>query len=214
MKSRSIIVTALVFGAVSSVVWADDCPLADLKAKAKGTTALGNWEVATFNGRKDLPYLTDKKMLEAPGGGGVNIDAANVNIRSSGLQNNESLDTMLAAVVFTVKVAGNYAVGGRLKDLWCDNDKSSKNTIQWAVLRGNADGKKFKSITGGETGDGDSVDLAEIEKLKSIPMAAGEKLVITLFKPGYWGASGGNLNALTIDKVAATPESVKAEEKK
>lgn len=213
MRLRSIVV--LVLGAMSTIVRADTWPLADLKAKAKGATALGDWSVAAFSGRNDFPFLNDKKDLEeieegrwalpARGAGEVRIDATNLNIRSAGMQNNEELDKWLVAVVFTAKEAGIYAVTGKLTGLWCDSDKNSKTTLKWAVLRGKADGKKFKSITSGEAGDGDNVDLASAETLKSIPMEAGETLVMTLFKPGHWGAAGGNFNSVNIDKSASAP---------
>ena len=226
MRLRSVVAVGLVLGSLAAFARADTWPLAELKTKAKGTTALGNWSLAAFAGRNDFPFLADRKELEevesgrwalpARGAGEIKIDDTNLNVRSAGMQNNEENDKWLAAVVFTAKEAASYAVTGKVTGIWCDSDKAPKNAMKWAVLRGKADGKKFKAVAGGECGDGDSLDLASAEKLKSIPMEAGETLVITLFRPGHWGAAGGNLTGLNIDKAAATPaaEPAKTEEKK
>ncbi len=219
MRFAKLVTTCLVLAATVSMARADAWPLADLKASGKGSTALGDWSLAAFGGRNDFPYLVDRKDLEMvePGrfvlperaAGEVRINDKGLNVRSAGMQNKEAIDTLLSALVFASKEAGTYAFSGRLTNLWCDNNKASKDTLKWAVLIGKADGKKFKVVVTGMTGNGENVDLAEQASLKAVSLAQGETLVFTLFKPGSWGAAGGDITAVNVDKATATTEPAK-----
>ena len=219
MRIGLIVIVAMFLGAMSSFSHADTWPLADLEKTGKGKTDLGDWAVVAFAGRDDFPYLSERTELEEAesgrwtlpnrGAGEVKINATSVNIRSAGRQNKPEIDKWLAAVVIAPKPAGNYAVTGTMTGLWCDSDPNTKNSLKWAVLRGKADGKKFKVIASGEAGQGDTIDLASQEKLKSIVLEQGETIVVTLFRPGHWGAAGGDITALNVDKATATPEPTK-----
>jgi len=213
MKLATIATALCLLGATSTLFSADEWPLTKLKEAGTGDSPLGAWSLAAFGGRDD-GYLVDRADLKNGGGGQwalpnpeagkVSIDGENLNIRSIGMRNDASIDSLLAALVIAPKKAGNYALSGKMSELWCDND-DGKDSLTWAVYRGLADGKKFKLVVTGATGKGETVDLGASEELKGVALAADETMVLTLFKKGHWGAGGGNLTGISIDKVAAKP---------
>ncbi len=205
-------IAMVVSGWMATAASADAVPLKEMKAKAKGTTPLGDWSLMAYSGRNDFPFLSNAKELEeveagrwvlpVRGAGEVSINDKAINVRSAGMINNDEQDKWLAAVVFAPKEVGDYTVSGKLTGLWCDLDHTGKENLKWAVLLSKSDGKKFKAIASGMAGEGDSVDLSTFEKLKSVKLEAGESLVITVFRPAHWGAAGGNITDLAVEKAS------------
>ncbi len=209
MRPSLMVFAVMMMGVMAADLRADTWPLADMKKTAKGTTELGEWSLVVFGGRDDFPCLVDRKELEEvePGrwvlpertAGELAVSADNVNVRSAGRQNTAA-DKWMSARVFAPKKGGAYAVSGKMTNLWCDLDQNAKNTLKWAVLRGKADGRKFKVIATGEAGQGDTVDLSAQEAMKKVALEDGETIVITLFRPDFWGAAGGDITAVKIEK--------------
>lgn len=217
MKAKMFVVTFVIaLLGLTSLLMAEDWPLAKLKEKGVAATEMGEWSLAGYAGRGDFPFLTDRRKLDDVeegqwvlpnhAAGFLKISEKTIYVRSQGMINNEDQDKWLGAVVFTAKEAGHLAVSGKITRIWSDANPDAKNNVKWAVLRANDKGTKFRVIASGVAGKDDEINLAEVEKLKAVKVDAGESLIVTLFRPEHWGASGGEIEGLAVTKTEAPKE--------
>lgn len=193
---------------------AEPWPLTELGANASGTTSLGTWSLAAVGPRSAFPGLTETNALRGAGGDrwelpasaagflAVNAAANRIGLRVSGEQNKPELDRWAPAILFAPTEGGTFTLAGKLTGVWFDGNKADPEAAQWAVvvLR---PGAATKVVAGGRIGDGASVDFGAVPKLRSVALAAGERLVLMVWRPHPWHAVGGNLVGLDISRGSA-----------